>query len=82
MACGCKGKKSSKGVTHYSLPVYTIIAEMDKSIERRMIVSTTSPIIVDRGGVKINVSSMSPRSFFLTEIQQLLELEAPIYVYD
>lgn len=85
MSCKCKSKSTPVTVMsggYESLTQY----EIDKStdmLEQNKTVTTSSniPFIVKRGDTR---QTFAPNKFFglkISEIQQLLDLGAPIYVY-
>lgn len=86
MACKCSKKAASPTATvmsgGYTSPtIYTILPTNNPDETAKTITSSGPTFIILRNGVQ---QTVTPNKFFglkLTEIAQLQEQEAPIYVY-
>lgn len=86
MPCKCKNKQQQAPVTVMSggatsLTVYIVNPSTDENEQKKTITTTGQPFIIKRG---VNSQILSVNKFFAlkeSEIAQLLEQGAPIYVY-
>jgi hypothetical protein len=85
MACKCKQKQQAPVTVmsggYDSLTTYTVIASSNENEQKKTITSSGVAFIIQRGG---NKQTLLPNKFLAlkeTEVAQLLEQGAPIYVY-